>query len=317
MSPSYVLLMYVTCSTINEGCADSVTTPKILLNPGYINEVTPVFVRCESSNHNAHKCQFYKDRGSNPIHTTQNATCQIKVTWNKFISWKKTEVELSCAILGGDGKTVLSKMSNMERLKVNDPIGITKIHVENTGVDFWTLRCVATAGELCNFYLNNIQVLIKETPFQRGVCVERVSTEVLWKERMMSSGDVSFSCEVKLKVRDEGSGSSSWAVKRSEPYNFTEKASLILSTRGGSDDLAQGFGPQFPLFSGLITTSLFCCILLIGSVVCCYRHREGANSSLSFPDISLTLVLSSGRSDPSVIVTHRRIATTLPHTKTK
>ena len=114
-------------------------------------------------------------------------------------------------------------MHNRLFILPTDPIGIPKIQVKNTDGDFWTLRCVAKAGKLCNFYINNSEELIKETQFQGSVCVERVSKEVLWKERMMSSGVVSFSCEVKLEVRDEGSGSSSWAVRRSKPYNFTEK----------------------------------------------------------------------------------------------
>ncbi|CAB1318606.1 unnamed protein product [Coregonus sp. 'balchen'] len=76
---------------VKEGCADSVPTPTILLDPGYIDVAMPVVVRCESTE--GTKCHFYKDHDPNPIRTVNSGVCQFILFWNEFKKWNKTEAK--------------------------------------------------------------------------------------------------------------------------------------------------------------------------------------------------------------------------------
>ncbi|XP_029565389.1 uncharacterized protein LOC115159624 isoform X1 [Salmo trutta] len=276
MSPPYFLFICMAAVAVKEDCADSVPTPTIVLDPGYINVAMPVVVRCESTG--GTKCQFYKDHDPNPIREVNSGVCQFILFWNEFKKWNKTEVDLSCAILQkGEGK-IIPQFSDARRLHVSDSIGIPRIFVENTGT-YLSLRCEAKhAGTSCYYYLNNSDSPFKSQPYKDNVCVGRVAEEELQRKRS-SAGEIFITCAVELVMEGENTVKS----QHSEPFKIAidvidspgPTTSLsTFSTNKTSVTKGEESSSEFPLYISL-SVGAFSLILLVVCVLCFLRYKRG------------------------------------------
>ncbi|XP_064799876.1 uncharacterized protein LOC135518655 [Oncorhynchus masou masou] len=262
---------------VKESCADSVPTPTIVLDPGYINVAMPVIVRCESTR--GTKCHFYKDNNPNTIREVNSGVCQFILFWNEFKKWNKTEVDLSCAILQKrEGKMISSERSDTRRLHVSDSIGIPRIFVENTGT-YLSLRCEAKhAGTSCYYYLNNSESPFKSQPYKDNVCVGKVLEKDLLRKRS-SAGEIFITCAVELVLEGEDTVTS----QHSEPFKIAidvvdspgpTTSFTTFSTNKTSVTNGEESSSEFPLYISL-SVGAFSLILLVVSVLCFLRYKRG------------------------------------------
>ncbi|XP_023838989.1 uncharacterized protein [Salvelinus sp. IW2-2015] len=258
---------------VKEGCADSVPTPTIVLDPGYINVAMPVIVRCESTG--GTKCHFYKDHNPNPIREVNSGVCQFILFWNEFKKWNKTEVDLSCAILQKGEEKIIPTFSDAQRLHVSDSIGIPRIFVENTGT-YLSLRCEAKhAGTSCYYYLNNSDFPFKSQPYKDNVCVGRVAEKDLLRKRS-SAGEVFITCAVELVMEGEDTVKS----QHSEPFkiaidDYPGPTTSLSTFSTNKTSVTNGEeSSEFPLYISL-SVGAFSLILLVVSVLCFLRYKRG------------------------------------------